>query len=102
MEITEAYAIAVGSVLLILIFINLRSHIARLWGITAPLISKYLTYPELLHRHQFFGPWTPADVASQLFYVAINIFCVFFEFSSMWMAGLRAANLSLINLIPLL
>jgi hypothetical protein len=101
MEITEAYAIAAGGVFIILISINFRTHAARFWGIAALLISKYLTYPRLLARHQFAGPWTPASVVSQLIYVAINIFCVFFKFSSIWMAGLRAANLSLVNLIPL-
>ena len=101
MEITEAYAIAAGGVFLIFIFINFRPYIARLRATAALLTDKYLTYPQVLRRHRFLGPWSGASVFLQLLYISVNALCLGFGASSIWTVGLRAANLSLINLIPL-
>jgi hypothetical protein len=101
MEITKVYAIAAGGVLLIFISVNLRPYIARSWATAALLTDKYLTYPQLLHRHRFLGPWSPSSIGLQLLYIGVNVLCLWLHVPSIWTAGLRAANLSLINLIPL-
>lgn len=101
METTEAYATAVGGVLIILIFMNFRLYIVRGWRCIAR-VSYNLTYPQLLRRHRFAGPWSRAGIILHVFYCVVNAVCVGFRSPPISSAGLRAANLSLINLIPLL
>ena len=104
MEITLVYAIALGGVLLIPLLIN---HLPWLPYLTFSIppslqqILRYLTYPYLVRRHQFLGPWTCAGLIIQLVYIACNSFCVGFRVSDIAKAGVRAGNLSLINMIPL-
>ncbi|PQE10457.1 cell surface metalloreductase protein [Rutstroemia sp. NJR-2017a BBW] len=62
--------------------------------------SQFLIYPQLIHRHRYLGPWSPAGVLAQLCCIAVNMFCVGFNASSLRVASLRAADLALINLIP--
>lgn len=100
MEITQLYAIAVGGILLLLMLINFRPYIeAFLRAVSLPA-SKHLIYPQIIHRHRYFGPWSRADVIIQLVYITVNTFCVVFRVPDVSMAGLRAANLSLINMVP--
>jgi hypothetical protein len=112
MEIAQVYAAAAGGIFIVLIFVNLlrdtfivlifvnlRRGIVQRLETFSPLKSKHLTYP-LIRRHRFLGPWNLADVLTQLGYIAVNVFCLSFKVRSIRMAGLRAANLSLINLIP--
>jgi hypothetical protein len=65
------------------------------------LTDKYLSYPHVLRRHRYLGPWSGASVVLQRVYISVNALCLGFGVSSIWTAGPRAANLSLINLIPL-
>ncbi|KAF2258055.1 hypothetical protein CC78DRAFT_538086 [Lojkania enalia] len=100
MEITQLYAIAAGGILLALMLVNSRPYIeAFLRAVSLP-VSKHLTYPRIIHRHRYFGPWSRADVIFQLFYIMANSFCVGFRVPDVSTAGLRAANLSLINMVP--
>ena len=103
MEITLGYAIGLGSVLITLAFINLLSSFPYSTSFAPHFLRqafRYLTYPYLVRRHRFLGPWTRADVIIQLAYITSNSFCLGFR-SSIAKAGLRAGSLSLINLIPL-
>lgn len=100
MEITQLYAISVGGILLFFMLVNFRPYIeAFLRAVSLPA-SKHLTYPRIIHRHRYLGPWSRADVVLQLFYITVNTFCVGFGFPDVLTAGLRAANLSLINMVP--
>ena len=101
MDITQKYAAAAGGVFFMFIVINLLPHITPLIRHISLLTSKYLTYPYLIHRHRFLGPWSPADGLVQLVYLTGNIFCFSFRVSTISEAGLRAGTLSLINTIPL-
>lgn len=102
MEITQVYAIATAGIFVILVFINvwpyieLSIRVLSIWG------SRYLVYPKLIHRHQYLGPWNIASVHLYIFYLAVNVFCISFKAPNIESAGLRAANLLLINLIPVL
>ncbi len=104
MEITLGYAIALGGVLLIHLLINLLPSLPYLTFSTPPFLQqllRYLTYPYLVRRHQFLGPWTCAGLIIQLVYIACNSLCVGFRVSDIAKAAIRAGNLSLINMIPL-
>jgi hypothetical protein len=104
MDITLGYAIAVGGILLILLLINLLPCLPYVISVPQPFSCqklKYLTYYYLINRHRFWGPWTPVDVMIQLAYITSNSVCLGFRFPSIATAGIRASNLSLINLIPL-
>lgn len=104
MEITLGYAIGMGGVILLLALINILPCLPFIIPPTWPLIQwgfRYLTYPYLLHRHRFIGPWTGMDIIIQLIYIASNSFCLGFQTSSIRQCGIRAGNLTLINLIPL-
>ena len=102
MEITQVYALATVGIFGALIFVNVRPyvelsiHFLSIWG------SRYLIYPRLINRHQYLGPWSIADVLVYLFYIAINALCIGFKAPDIESVGLRAANLSLINMIPVL
>jgi hypothetical protein len=103
MEITLAYAIALGGVLLTLLLINLLPRLPYLTFSTPPLLQRlmYLKYAYLVRRHQFLGPWTFADILVQVIYIASNSFCLGFRVSDIAKSGLRAGNLSLINMVTL-
>ncbi|KAF3031694.1 hypothetical protein E8E12_001720 [Didymella heteroderae] len=64
------------------------------------LVLRYIVYPQLLPRLRFAGPWSPGGVFIQLIFASTNAFCVGFRAISIQDAGWRAAQLSLINLIP--
>lgn len=104
MEITLVYAIALGGVLLTLLLINLIPWFPYLTLSTPTFLQqalRYLTYPYLVRRHRFLGPWTCADIMIQLAYIASNSFCIGFRVSDVAKASVRAGSLSLINMIPL-
>ena len=101
MEITSAYAIAAGGFLLLLVAINALPHFQPLAKRASLWTSKHLTYPYLMHRHRFFGPWSRATVLIQMVYATLNVFGLSFRTSDLSGAGRRAAKLALVNLIPL-
>lgn len=104
MEITLAYAIALGGVLLLPLLLNLLPWLPYLSFSTPSFIQqalRYLKYPYIIRRHRFVGPWTCVDIIIQIVYIASNSFCVGFRVSSIEKAGVRAGHLSLINMIPL-
>jgi hypothetical protein len=99
-DLTEGYAIAAGGILFMLVLVELLPHFRRFGGVVYLWISKHFIYPYALNRHRGIGPWSRATVLIQLAYFTVNIFCLGFRISSVSKAGLRAGNLSLINLIP--
>jgi hypothetical protein len=104
MDSTQIYAIGVGAVFVSLILVNkfISSCVKPkpFMKTISVLARRYFAYPELIRRHRYLGPWSPADVVMQLSYVAVNVFCL--KTTSVQMAGLRAGTLSLVNMIPLL
>jgi hypothetical protein len=104
MDITLLYAIGLGSVLLIPLLANIGPWLPCVTFSTPSLLqrlSRSLTYPHLIRRHRFLGPWTCLDLMIQLVYIALNSFCVVFRVSDIEEAGVRAGNLSLINMVLL-
>ena len=102
MEVTQVYASATAGLFGALIFIKARPHVESFLYILSIWGSRYLIYPKLIHRHQYLGPWSIADVLVYMFYLAINALCIGIKVPDFESAGLRAANLSLINMIPVL
>lgn len=74
MDITQAYATAVGGIIVLFILVNSLSHIAQWIKLVHSFTSVHLTYPYLLGRHRFLGPWTRAGVLAQLIYMTANLF----------------------------
>lgn len=101
MKITQVYAMAVGSAFLILLSISFLFYLVVLMKKVSLEVSRFLIYPQFLHHHQFLDPWTWADVLIQLTYIIINIFCISFQIFFISETGLRAGNLSLLNMISL-
>jgi hypothetical protein len=108
MEITQAYAVAVGGVLSVHFLIAILPFLMPYIGKIYLWVLKYFVYLQFLRRHQFLGPWTLTDIFIQLAYIVINVFCFSFRLSGFRLhvssisdAGLGAGNLSLINMIPL-
>ena len=99
MDIPQIYATAAGGFFLVFILVNFLSRTVR-ERITL-FSSKHLTYPYFIHRHRLLGPWTRSGILIQLTYIALNAFCLGFRVSTLSKAGLRAGNLSLVNMIPL-
>lgn len=100
MDAPQFYAIAAGGSIVLLLFINSATHLTRFLGPCPTLIQKYFLLLTLVGRHRFFGPWTFAQVSFQLVYLIANIFCASFKVSTAKEASVRAAHLSLINMIP--
>jgi hypothetical protein len=98
MDITQAYALAVGGTFSIPLLANLLPYIKP--SVTH-FISNHLTCPFLLHRHRLFGPWSRAEALVQLIYLTVNVFCLSFRVLDFSKAGVRAGTLSLVNMIPL-
>jgi hypothetical protein len=101
MEITLAFAIALGGIFLSLALFKLRHRIKQFLKAFSLWTYKHFVYPQFVRRYRYLGPWSRADILLQSIYIAANIFCLSFRVPSISKAGLRAANLSLINLIPL-
>jgi hypothetical protein len=93
------YILLVSCTFALLIFLNVLPFF---------VFCSCFAYRELLHyfvyRRRWLGFGTPAEVLVPLIYVAINvgIFFASIVFSTLQVAGLRAAYLSLINLAPAL
>ena len=101
MDVIQVYAVAAGGTIFIFILINLLPYLASLWKHISLFTLKHLTYPYLLHRHRFIGPWSRAEVLIQVVYLTVNIFCLSFRVSGVAKTGSRAGTLSLVNMIPL-
>lgn len=100
MDVPQIYATAAGGFFLVFILVNFLSRTVR--ERIALFTSKHLTYSYFIHRHRLLGPWTRSGILVQLIYIALNVFCLGFRVSTLPKAGLRAGNLSLANMIPLL
>jgi hypothetical protein len=101
MDFPQIYAIAAGGVFVILIIIKYFPAIKRLIQLLVLLASDHLTYPLVLRRYRFLGPWSRADVLIQLAYLAINIFSITFGITSFKDAWTRTGTVSVINIILL-
>ena len=100
MDITQLYATASGSIFFCLILFRIRRYIRSFLEAVTLQASQHLVHPQLICRHRFLGPWSRADVLAHLFYIGVNMFCIGFYVKSAHLASLRAASLSLVNLIP--
>ena len=99
MNITQVYAIAAGSFFLCLFLFRIRRYVKSFLKAVNLQASQYLIYPQLIHRQRYLDPWSWADRLLQLSYITINMFYISFKTPSIYTTSLRAANLSLINLI---
>ena len=100
LDVTQAYVVVVGCGLFCLLLFR-TGHLMKSLMKTVDLrTSQLLIYPQLLRRHRYLGLWSRAGVLAQLGYIAVNMFCVDFNASSLRVACLRAVDLILINLIP--
>jgi hypothetical protein len=90
-----------GGVFSIYFVIAILPHLMPFMEKISLFAFKHLIYLQFLRRHRLLGPWTLASIFIQLAYIAINVFYFSFRVSSILNAGLRAGNLSLINMIPL-
>ena len=100
MDGTQIYALVAAGIFSMFILVHFRKYLNRLVNHVF-LLSRHLTYPRLVHRHRFLGPWSPAVVIMQLVYIAANVFCVTFPASSIAEIGRRAGTLAVINMVPL-
>ncbi|EHA21855.1 hypothetical protein ASPNIDRAFT_184149, partial [Aspergillus niger ATCC 1015] len=111
MDSLSVYAVSAGGIFVALLFFKLLSIIApssymrtisfvtQRSGLFSVIVSRHLTLPYVLRRHQFCGPWTRAGVLLHFAFTAINIFLIFFKAKSLNDCGRRAGELALINLI---
>jgi hypothetical protein len=101
MEAVNIYAICVSGTFAAFFLITFRSYFLQFVQYVVLLMSKYLTYPQILRRHSLFGPWTLAGIIVHTAFIAANVYCLEFWKLSAIKVGLRAANLALINMMPL-
>ncbi|CZT07745.1 related to FRE2 Ferric (and cupric) reductase [Rhynchosporium graminicola] len=100
MDWTQLYALVAAGTFSMFVLVHFRKYLNHVVNYLF-LLSRYLTYPRLVHRHRFLGPWSPVVVIMQLVYIAANIFCVTFPASSIAEIGRRAGTLAVINMVPL-
>jgi len=100
MDTTTFYAIAAGGTITVLLIVRFVAYLAKLLTPCSTWLHKHVLLPLIVRRHRFLGPWTRAQVSSQLIYLAANIFCLSFRTSKVAQASVRAGHLSLINMMP--
>jgi hypothetical protein len=106
MDTAQGYAICAGGFFFLFFAANLISLLVPAVKYVCRWASKHLTYPYLVRRHKYLGPWSRAQVLVQLVYTAANILCISFldlsfQVSTIREAGLQAGAMSVINTIPL-
>ena len=101
METVYIYAICVSGVFAAFFLLAFHPYFLQFVKYVVLLLSKVLTYPQILRRHSSLGPWTPAGLIVHTAYITANVYCLEFWKLTATNVGLRAANLALINLMPL-
>jgi hypothetical protein len=96
----EFYAIVTGSLFFCLILFNYRNPLNSAAKTSCYLVKQYAVYPQFFLGHRYWGPWSRAGLGFSFLYMLINMLCLGFRRPAIQEAGLRAANLSLINIIP--
>ncbi|EAL91125.1 ferric reductase family protein [Aspergillus fumigatus Af293] len=99
MDALAIYAIVAGGIFAGLFLARTLSTLAKWSTFFSILLTRHLTLPFIVHRHQLLGPWTRASVLLHVSYAAINAFLVVFRAASLTGAGRRAGELALVNLI---
>ena len=100
MDVTQYYAIAAGGCIALLFIVQTLIRISWLFIPCIALLRKFFLCPLLLRRHRLLGPWTRAQVAIELIYLAVNALCACFRVSTASNVATRARYLSLINMMP--
>jgi hypothetical protein len=100
MDTIAVYALMIGSIWTIFLFINLLPYLTQIRERICLLAAFHLTYPYLIHRHRFLGPWNRANCLLQVLYLATNVLCLGFQASSIYESGSRAGTLALLNILP--
>ncbi|KAH9206361.1 cell surface metalloreductase [Leptodontidium sp. 2 PMI_412] len=101
MDTVEIYAICIGSIFAIFFVLTFRPYIWQFAEYVVLFLCKALTYPRILDRHSLLGPWMPAGLIVQTAYISANVCCLEFWKLTATKVGLRAANLALVNMMPL-
>ncbi|PSN59202.1 putative cell surface metalloreductase [Corynespora cassiicola Philippines] len=96
----HAYAMFMASCFILLLLLNARSHIMKCIAYVQHLVLRYLVYPQLIQRNRYTGRINRSEILVPVLLFAANTFCLWFQSPSIHVAGARAANLSLVNLIP--
>ena len=99
MDITQEYALGIGVLLFSFLLIQFSSHIfsvLKQWG----NLIRHILYRYVLHRYYFLTRLVRTNILLEILYIAGNSFCLSFRVANISQAGVRAGNLSLINLIP--
>ncbi|PVH67427.1 hypothetical protein DL98DRAFT_443624, partial [Cadophora sp. DSE1049] len=100
MDWTQIYAIVAAGIFSMFVTVHFHKYLNQFVNYMF-LLSRHLTYPRLVHRHRFLGPWSPSVVIIQLIYIAANTFCATFPASTVAEIGRRAGTLAAINMVPL-
>jgi hypothetical protein len=101
METVDIYAICVGGIFAVFFVLTFRPYLLQFVKYIILLLCKVLTYPQILRRHSSLGPWTPAGLIVHTAYITANVYCLEFWKLTATKVGLRAANLALVNMMPL-
>lgn len=102
MDALAIYAIIVGSILLVLVFIRLLRSLTWWKGPVRVFIYRYIIYRYVVSRHSFWGPWSPIGIIEHLIYITVNSILVLFRRTSLENVARRAGSLSLINMVLVL
>ncbi|KAH6645736.1 hypothetical protein BKA67DRAFT_526796 [Truncatella angustata] len=101
MDIILPYAISWCGVFLFVLLVNLIINHRKSSKKICSLPSRLFSYRYLMRRHKYIGPVTVTSVAAHVAYFALNTVCLTFRVQSLREAALRAGNLALLNLVPL-
>ncbi|KAK3940987.1 hypothetical protein QBC46DRAFT_407684 [Diplogelasinospora grovesii] len=105
MEITQAYAIAVSGTFLVLFLANYHRFI-RHWIHAIRLFLSKVSYIRALRRFKRIGPWHLNTALLLAIFIIVNVYLTLFrglfQPVSAKEVSVRAANLTLINLVPVI
>jgi hypothetical protein len=99
MDFIQIYMIILGGCVVLLLLLRIVS-IPQ--GRMSGSVQKHLLYPYFYRRFRLLPPATRYGVLLQITYWSVSLTCNFVRIGSIAEIGTRAANLSVLNLIPLL
>ena len=100
MKITQVYAIVMAGLFLAFVVKSFLHVLVACSTKIRVFLLRHFFYSSLIHRHSLLGPLGRVHALAQLINVAINVFFLSFQASSVSKAGTRAGTLSLINMVP--
>lgn len=101
MEIILAYAISWCGLFILYVFGGFTIRHRKLVKTKCFQIARLFAHRNLIGRHRLFGPVSISSLVAYSTYIGINTFCLVFRVATIQDLAIRAGNMCILNLLPL-